>query len=149
MPQIIYCMQFKGAAAPAGGEPGVLKATTSATSCDIKTVVGPNGVSGGFHAAEGGMAYFESEVRMTAQDAFLESGTIAFGEGGHSLKFNTVGHGHLRPTPDEKAMAGTVTWTIESGEGQLKGATGLITSNFILTNDGQVTDHHVGVIFLK
>jgi hypothetical protein len=148
MKNIIYCMQFKGAAAP-GAESGVLKATTSATSCDIKTVVGPDGVDGTFQAAEGGMAYFESEVRLTSQDAFLENGTITFGEDGHSLKFSTVGQGHLTPTPDAKAVAGTVTWKIESGEGQFEGATGLITSNFILGNDGQVTDHHVGVIFVK
>ena len=149
MNHIIYCMQFKGTAAPAGGESGVLKATTSATSCDIRTVVGTNGVDAKFQAADGGMAYFESEVRITAPDAFLESGTIAFGEGGHGLKFSTVGQGHLAPTPDSKAMAGTVTWKIESGEGQFAGAQGLITSNFMLGGDGQVTDYHFGVIFLK
>ena len=149
MKQIVYCMQFKGAAAPAGAEPGVLKTTTSAASCNIKTVVGSAGVEAEFHATEGGMAYFESEVRLTAQDAFVESGTITFGEDRHSLQFSTVGQGYLNPTPDSQAMAGTVTWKVEKGEGQFEGASGLITSNFTLGNDGQVIDHHVGVIFVK
>ena len=118
MKHIIYCMQFKGTGTP-GGESGVLKATTSATSCDVRTVVGANGVEGQFHPAEGGMAYFESEVRMLpSQDSFLENGTITFGESGHGLKFSTVGHGHLGPTPDPKLMAGVVNWKIEGGEGQ-------------------------------
>ena len=148
MDHIIYSMQFKGAATP-GGESGVMKATTSATSCDLKTVVGPNGVTGKFLPAEGGMAYFESEVRITAPDSFVESGTIAFGESGHTLKFTTVGKGHLGPSPDPKTRAGAVIWKIEGGEGQFEGASGLITSNFFLTDSGEVTDYHMGVIFLK
>ncbi|MBV8818795.1 MAG: hypothetical protein JO022_10600 [Acidobacteriaceae bacterium] len=63
MRHIIYSMQFKGKASPAGEE-GVMKATTTATSCSIKTVVGNDGVEGSFIPAEGGMAFFESEVRM-------------------------------------------------------------------------------------
>jgi hypothetical protein len=149
MKHIIYCMQFKGTGTP-GGESGVLKATTSATSCDVRTVVGANGVEGQFHPAEGGMAYFESEVRMLpSQDSFLENGTITFGESGHGLKFSTVGHGHLGPTPDPKLMAGVVNWKIEGGEGQFAEASGFITSNFTLTTDGQVTDYHFGHIFVK
>src|SRR5579871_1549654 len=148
MKHIIYCMQFKGTAAP-GAEAGVLKATTSAISSDIRTIVGDDGVQGKFQATDGGMAYFESEVCIINPASFTESGTITFGEGGHSLKFSTVGQGHLGPTPDSKTMAGTVTWKIDSGEGQFQDASGLITSNFMLAEHGEVTDYHFGVIFLK
>lgn len=148
MTQIVYSMQFKGAAAP-GAESGVMKATTSATSCSIKTVVGADGVKGDFQPAEGGMAFFESEVRMTAPDAFLESGTITFGESGHSFTFTTVGQGHLGPSADANTMAGAVIWKVESGEGQFQGSSGLITSNFSISATGDVIDHHLGVIFLK
>lgn len=145
MRQIIFCMQFKGTATP-GSETGVLKATTSATSCSLKTVVGPDGVEGTFIPAEGGLAYFESEVRMAGADAFLESGTITFGEGDHTLKFSTVGQGTLTPDAGSKTMIGAVIWKVESGEGQFKNATGLITSNFSVDETGGVTDHQFGVI---
>lgn len=145
MRQIIFCLQFKGTATP-GSESGVMKATTSATSCSLKTTVGPDGVEGSFIPAEGGMAYFESEVRMTGGDAFLESGTITFGDGDHSLNFSTVGQGHVSPVPGTKALIGAVIWKVEGGEGQFKGATGLITSNFSIDETGGVSDHQFGVI---
>ena len=148
MSEIIYCMQFKGTATP-GSEQGVMKATTSATSCSLKTIVGPDGVTGTFIPAEGGLAYFESVVKMTGADTFLEEGTISFGEGDHSLNFSTVGQGYLGPQEGSKSMAGAVSWKVEGGEGQFKNATGLITSNFSVDPTGQVVDHHFGVIHLK
>ena len=38
-------------------------------------------------------------------------------------------------------------WQVEGGEGQFDGAQGLITSNFTISDAGEVTDHHMGVIF--
>jgi hypothetical protein len=144
MKHVIYAMQFKGTATP-GAESGTMKATTSATSCSIRSVVGPDGIEGLFQPAEGGMAFFESEVRMTGPDTFVEDGSISFGDGDHSLKFSTLGQGHL----DSKTMAGSVLWKIDSGEGQFDGAMGNITSNFFIAADGAVTDYHFGVIYTK
>jgi hypothetical protein len=144
MKHVIYAMQFKGAATP-GGEAGTLKVTTSATSCSIRSIAGPDGIEGVFQPAEGGMAFFESEVRMTGPDTFVEQGAISFGEGDNALKFSTIGQGHL----DSKTMAGSVLWKIDSGEGQFDGATGNITSNFFIAADGAVTDYHFGVIYTK
>lgn len=144
MKHVIYAMQFKGTATPAG-EAGTLKVTTSATSCSIRSVVGPDGIEGSFQPAEGGMAFFESEARMTGPDTFSETGTIGFGDGDSSIKFSSIGQGHL----DAKTMTGTVMWKIESGEGQFAGATGNITSNFFMAADGTVTDYHFGVIYAK
>lgn len=148
MREIIYCMQFKGTATP-GGETGVMKATTSATSCSIKTVVGSDGVTGTFIPAEGGLAYFESQVRMTGADTFQEDGSITFGEEDDSLKFSTVGQGYIGPQAGSTTMAGAVSWKVEGGEGQFQDATGLITSNFSVDASGQVVDHHLGVIYVK
>jgi len=144
MKHVIYAMQFRGTATP-GGESGTLKVTTSATSCSIRSIAGPDGVEGAFQPAEGGMAFFESEVRMTGADTFAETGSVSFGEGDNSLNFSTIGQGHL----DSKTMTGTVMWKIDSGEGQFAGATGNITSNFFLSADGAVTDYHFGVIYAK
>ncbi len=152
MKNVFFNLQFRGTAAAGSGsspEAGVLKAMTSATSCAMRTVIGPNGVEGTFAPAEGGLAYFESEVRIISPDSFTESGTITFGDGDHSLTFSTVGQGHLGPSADPKTMAGSVIWKVESGAGQFEGATGLITSNFTFTDKGDVVDHQIGVIFLK
>lgn len=146
MRHIIYSMQFKGTATP-GSEQGVMKATTSATSCSVKTVVLTDGVEGAFIPAEGGMAFFESEVRMTGAEKFQESGNISFGDD-HSLNFSTVGEGHLAKSADEKTMSGAVSWKVDSGEGQFKGASGYITSNFLVSATGEVTDYQFGLIFL-
>jgi len=147
MKHVIYSMQFKGSAVP-GGE-GVLKATTSATSCSIQSVIGDDGIEGTFHPAEGGLAFFESEVRLVGEHAFTETGTISFGDDDHELRFSTVGQGHMGPSADEKYSAGTVTWKVDGGEGQFEGASGYITSNFLVTEEGEVTDYQFGVIFLK
>jgi hypothetical protein len=60
-----------------------------------------------------------------------------------------VGQGYLGGSTDPKVKHGCVAWKIESGTGRFDGATGLITSNFLVTAEGDVTDHHFGVIFLK
>jgi hypothetical protein len=147
MKHVIYSMQFKGTAVPSSE--GVLKATTSATSCSIESVIGPDGIEGRFHPAEGGLAWFESEVRLSGPHSFTETGEISFGEEDHSLRFSTVGEGHMGPTADARYSAGAVTWKVEGGEGQFEGASGYITSNFLITEAGEVTDYQFGVIFLK
>src|SRR5690349_13151483 len=123
MTQVLYNLQFRGTAAP-GGDNGVMKATTSATSCRMETIVGPDGVTGTFGPAEGGLAYFESEVRILNAESFSESGTITFGEGVHSLRFSTVGQGFLGPSADPQYMHGSVIWRVDGGEGQFDGASG-------------------------
>jgi hypothetical protein len=148
MRHIIFTMQFKGGATP-GTEPGVMKVTTTATSCAVRTVVGPDGVKGAFEPAEGGLAYFESEVRTTSADGFDETGTITFGDGDHTLRFSTVGQGYLARNAETNTMAGAVSWRVNGGEGQFEGAAGLITSNFLVSEKGEVTDYQFGVIFVK
>lgn len=125
-----------------------MKATSSAVSCSVKTVIGPDGVTGTFIPAEGGLAFFESEVRMAGQHKFTETGNISFGDD-HVLNFSTVGEGHLAPVSDGKTLAGAVTWKIDGGEGQFANATGYITSNFLVLASGELTDYHFGVIFLQ
>jgi hypothetical protein len=149
MKQVIYVLQFRGQAAPSSENPNVLNASTTAPSCSVRTVVGAEGVGGSIEQAGGGTAAFESEVTLTGGIGFRESGTITFGDGGHRLHFSTVGEGYLNASADERLKHGTVTWKIDRGEGQLEGATGLITSNFTVSDMGEVVDNHFGVIFLK
>lgn len=147
MRQIIYVMRFHGQASPAGENK--MKASTAAPSCNIRTTVSAGGVSGDIGRAEGGAASFESEVTLTGGTGFQESGTITFGEGGHRIRFSTVGEGYLNSSADPELSHGAVTWKIDSGEGQFEGATGLITSNFTVSGKGEVVDNHFGVIFVQ
>ena len=147
MKQIIYAMQFKGKAGP-GASPNVMKASTSAPSTTLTTVIGAEGVQGKLEPAPGGKAEFESEVTITGETSFLEKGSIRFGDR-NRLQFSTVEHGYLGDSADPKLKSGAVMWRVVGGEGQFAGATGYITSNFTLSDTGEVTDHHFGVIFVK
>ena|SRR5271155_2134546 len=147
MKQVIYAMQFKGKAGP-GAAANVLKASTSASSSTITTVIGAQGVQGKIEPAPGGKAEFESEVTVMGETSFSEKGSIRFGDG-NRLHFSSVEHGYLGDSAEPKLKSGAVMWRVEGGEGQFAGATGFITSNFTLSDTGEVIDHQFGVIFVK
>ena len=147
MKQIIYAMQFKGKAGP-GPSANVMKASTSASSNTLTTVVGAEGVQGKIEPSPGEKAEFESEVTLTGDTSFLEKGTIRFG-GANRLRFSTVERGYLGDSAKPGLKSGTVMWRVDGGEGQFADASGYITSNFTLSDAGDVTDNHFGVIFVK
>jgi hypothetical protein len=149
MKQVIYAMQFSGTAAGVTGSSSTLRATTIGSSCRLTTVAGPEGVHGNLQTVAGADAHFESEVTLTGETSFRESGTIRFGDVRNVLNFSTVGEGYLAGSADPRLKHGTVTWRVDGGEGQFSGATGLITSNFTIGGNGEVIDNHFGVIFLK
>jgi hypothetical protein len=86
---------------------------------------------------------------VTSENSFIESGSIRFGEGNHHFRFSTVGQGYLGTSADPKLRHGSVIWRVEGGEGQFAGASGLITSNFTISEAGEVIDRHFGVIFVS
>jgi hypothetical protein len=143
----MYVLQFKGKVSSANEAGTILKAMTTAPSCRITTTIDPDGVTADVRPADGGRASFESEVRITGDTSFQEQGTISMEKG--RLHFSTVGQGYLGGSPDPKVRRGSVIWRIDRGEGRFLGATGLITSNFIVTDEGEVTDNHFGVLFLS
>jgi len=146
MPQFMYALQFTGLAGPAGDDETVMHAKTSARG-DYHTAIHDGGVDTTFVDAKGGHATFESEVRLTGDETFTESGTISFGPR-HRLRFSTVGSGTLSPSAEEGVMAGAIIWQIDEGEGQFAGASGYVTSNFTVNAAGDVTDNQIGVIFV-
>lgn len=159
MRQIIYAMEFKGQVTPVGTSPSVMKATTTAESCTMTTRVSAEGVQGTLQPSAGGQATFASEVTFVGgfessevtsagEGGFKETGTITFGESGHRLRFSTIGQGYIGPSAEPNLKQGAVMWRIDGGEGQFEGAQGLITSNFTVSDAGEVTDHHFGVIFV-
>jgi hypothetical protein len=148
MRQLIYAMRFTGQATPANSTGTVLKAATTAPSSMLTSTVGPDGLTGTLQPTTGGDAAFASEVTFTSETEFQEIGTITFGAG-NVLRFGTVGSGYLGDSADPSLKHGTVMWRVEGGEGQFAGATGLITSNFFVGANLEVTDHHFGVLFVE
>ena len=147
MRQLVYALRFTGRATPAGPDGGVLAVAATAPSSTLTSIVGPAGLDGRIEAVAGGEARLASEVTFTGATSFQEVGTIAVGDG-HRLRFAAVGSGDRGPSPDPARRHGAVTWRVEGGEGQFAGASGLITSNFLVGEDLTVTAHHLGVLFL-
>jgi hypothetical protein len=148
MQQVIYAMQFKGKAAP-GSSANVMKAATSSPSATVTSVIGADGLRGIIAPAAGGNAEFQSEVTLLGATSFLEKGSIIFGKPANRLHFSTVDHGYLGDSAQPGLKSGVVMWRVDGGEGQFAGASGYITSNFTLSEAGEVTDNQFGVIFVK
>src|SRR5437868_9930522 len=146
MKQLLYVMQFTGRAEPIAGSSNQLRARTASGSCQISTRIGAQGLECAIQNVSGGEAGFESEVTITSDNSFVESGSIRFGE--HVLRFSTVGQGYLAASADPKLRHGTVTWRVDGGEGQFAQASGLITSNFTIGEEGEVVDNHFGLLFI-
>lgn len=147
MKHLVFALQFKGSVGPVTGAEGRLHAQTSAGSQVLRTVLTREGVDAAVESTGGGSAIFESEVQITGEGTFLESGSITYGAAG-KVTFKTVGQGILRPSGVQGLQRGAVIWEVTGGEGQFAGATGLITSNFTIGAGGEVVDNHYAQLFL-
>jgi hypothetical protein len=147
--KLLYTMQMRGRTSRPSDPSKPLRTTGSAASCTLSTTISASGVKADLTHSDGELAFFESELWLTASDEFQEAGEITFGDGTrHTLKFSTAGNGHVSPGIEPGMIAGAASWQIEAGEGQFAGARGFITSNFTITASGDRCDLHCGVVFL-
>ncbi len=150
MRQLAYTMHFRGQASPSAENEKVLRITASATSSIMETIVSPIGVEMALRPAPGNMAFLESEVHLSGEDAFEGKGGLGFGgEGEHELRLSTVHAGHLGPSAIPGMLAGSVNWHIQGGTGRFQSATGLISSVFTLNGSGEFSEYHCGLIFVN
>jgi hypothetical protein len=147
MQSVTFALQFTGQASPVAPAAGVLKAAMSAPSAVIRSEIGAKGVRGGWDKISGGVARFESVVTVVGEGRFIESGEIKYGDGA-SVSFVTKGEGAIGKNP-HGVMTGAVVWAITGGTGAFDGASGYITSNFIVSDKGEVTDNQMALIYLK
>jgi hypothetical protein len=145
---LTYAMRFTGRVTLASADGMVLEVAATAPSASLTATVGPAGLASDRRPADGDEATFASEVTITGATSFQEVGTIVFGDG-HRLRFSTIGSGYLGGSGDPARKHGTAMWRVEGGEGQFAGASGLISSNFFVDDEGEITDHQLGVILLK
>lgn len=142
MRPITYSLQFRG---QADEFPGGLRNQTRAPGCALVTSLTPDGVDGRFVCAPGDAeAFFESRLVFTDAESFEGQGAVVFSRG-HVLRVR--GRGRFEPSPDPHLRQGTVVWEVTDGEGQFDGASGRITSNFFLSDTGDLTDAQLGVVF--
>jgi hypothetical protein len=143
MRPVTYALQFRGVAAQVA--PGVLSLRASAPGGALTTELGEDGVNGRYEGSDGSEALMEARL-VLRDDRFEGAGSIRFGSD-HALHFRTVG-GRLTPTPDRHLRQGAAIEEIEGGTGQFARASGRITSNFVISDTGELTDNQLGLVFL-
>jgi hypothetical protein len=146
MTQLVFALQFSGTATSGGN--GVLRAKATAGSQTLRTVFSASGLQPSVESVVGGSAAFESEVAMTGEGTFDETGTITYGTAG-TVRFRTVGRGVIAASPLEGLQRGAVIWEVAGGDGRFSGATGLITSNFSVNAEGEVIDNQFAQLFVS
>ncbi len=147
MREIVFALEFRGTAAPVQGTSNKLRARTVAADQTLRTALKADGVQAALDRSGTETATFESEVEIVAEGAFLESGSITYGAAG-KVTFKTVGRGLLGPSAMPGVQRGAVIWEVTGGDGQFRGAQGLITSNFTVGSEGEVVDDHFARLFL-
>jgi hypothetical protein len=142
---IVYSLQFRGRITSPSSR--VLEQRASAPSQVLITTVDANGLTARVQPGEGEEALLLSRLTVAGDGSFDQSGTIEFAPG-HVLAFRSVGAARLDRSPDPHLRHGAAVWEIEGGEGQFHGAHGRITSNFLVSDTGELTDNHFGLIFV-
>ncbi len=142
---LTYALEFRGEVA---GDGDVLVVRASATPCSHVTQIGDAGVESGFvyeDCAE--EAFLQSLLSLDGNGFFAETGTVDFGHG-HELHLRTTELGRLAPSAAEELRHGTAVLEVVGGTGQFEGASGRISSNFVVSDTGDLTDNQLGVIFV-
>jgi hypothetical protein len=137
-----FSLQFRGQVAQFEGG---LRKHASAPGCALVTSLTSEGPDGHFVWAPGDEeALLDSTLAFQDECRFEEAGEIVFALG-NSLRIR--GRGRLAPSADPDLRQGTVVWRIDGGEGHFDGASGLITSNFLLSATGDLTENQLAVVF--
>jgi hypothetical protein len=92
-------------------------------------------------------ATVDAQLSFANERSFGLTGEIRMGGEG-TLRFRSLGSGRLDPSPERGLRHGTVMLEVCGGTGRFDGARGRITSNFVVSDDGRVTDHQLGVVFV-
>jgi hypothetical protein len=141
-----YALEFRGEAVH-DGDGLLLRA--SAPSCTHETRLENEGIVAHFFFGDcTEEAILESRLLLGRDGTFAAVVTIDFGHG-HELWGQTIDPGRLARSADEYLRHGSATIHVIGGSGQFEGATGKITSNFVLSDTGELTDNQLGMLFLR
>jgi hypothetical protein len=143
---LTYALEFRGEAYDDGTG---ISMRASAPPCSHVTQLAHEGVESRFvydDSAE--EAFMESRLTLNGGGAFSAGMTLDFGHG-HELHLRTVDDGRLVDSAEENLRHGTAAFEVVEGTGQFEGATGRITSNFVVSNTGELTDNQLGIVFVR
>ncbi|HJP72453.1 MAG TPA: hypothetical protein VJ975_12110 [Candidatus Limnocylindria bacterium] len=140
---VTYSLQFRGVASQVA--PGVLSLRASAPGGALRTVLDDEGVRATYEPDAGEEALLEARM-VVSEDSFEAIGSINFGAS-HAFHFRSHG-GRLAATPDGHLRQGAASGEVEGGIGQFENASGRITSNFFISDTGELTDHQLGLVFI-
>jgi CBS domain-containing protein len=154
MKQIHYNVVFQGhstspdSAASKDGSHSSVDVTATAGHDQIRYLEGAQHVALVLQSSVRNALGFEARITMDEHGGLRQTGRVRFGDGEHALTLSTAGQGRLAPSPDPARRQGATTLQIDGGSGLFAGATGMITSNFLLDDAGAYRDLHTAVIFL-
>jgi hypothetical protein len=154
MRRLVFVLEFNrlGSTTP---DPNPIVA---ASNC-VVTIITPVGVTGVVEPLREQMtaSLQVTPTKPNPDGSFTETGIVTFGdpEENNTLTFSSIHFGYMNayPCPEAPFTAGTVMWAIDSGAGFFEGATGAITSNFLLDRSnpnvaGELIAYQLGVVYL-
>jgi hypothetical protein len=141
MQRITIRAQFRGEAAAPSGDPP--QTDPHATTVSVEAVTA-DGANAGIERAS-----YRNHAIHTGATTFTEAGRIRFDDGDDELEIVTVSEGTLAPSVQPDVLHGAVVYRITGGNGRFHGASGLITSNFLLwPAQGEFEERQVAVVFV-
>jgi hypothetical protein len=143
---LTYALDFRGAASHEGDH---LVFRASAPSCGHETRLRRSGVVTRLVSGDcTEEPLLESRLVLDRGGRFMAAVAVDFGHG-HRLWGETLDPGRLARSVDEHLRHGTATIHVVGGSGQFDGASGELTSNFVVSHTGELTDNQLGVVFLQ
>jgi len=145
MRPLSFSLEFRGFASAV--RPGELRVRATAPSSSFVTVVSAEGLSGHVGSFGTDEAVLEARLVFSDGEVFDETGTVVAGRG-NEFRFRTLDRARFQPTEDPNVRHAAAVLQIDGGEGQFANASGRIASNLLLSDTLDVTDCHVGLLYV-
>ena len=132
---IAFALQFRGDAVEVGD--GRMWAESRAPTCFFVNVFGRDGLRG---RLGGDGVVCRRELELSEDGSLAEAGEITF-DAQSSITFRSRG--------ELAGGRGTAMCEVTGGRGALAGAHGYIATNLELSDSGELTDDHIGLLFVE
>ena len=141
MQRMIVVGHFHGEAAAPSGQPP--ETDPRATSVSLTSTTA-DGSDAGIERAS-----YQNHACHTGETTFTETGTLRLDDGTGEWDIVSVSDGTLGPSADPEVLHGAVVYRIVAGRGRFEGASGLVTSNFLLRPAaGEFDETQVAIVFI-
>ena len=137
---VTYALQFRGSSETPDGT-GL---AAHAPSTMLVSLVERDGPHGRFQ----NVGATEAVYRVTLDGDGPIGGQVDFG-GGTTLELRAAERRPAAPAPRAHLRHGAALLEVMGGTGRLTGVRGWVTSNFLLSDSGDLTDTHLGLLFVQ